>query len=123
MPEPSCSSVRVFSLDRDRVVRSLREAAQRLVDEDPRVLRVLLFGSLLRGNYGAMSDADVAVILSDSPEPLWFRRIPSLLSWFSGIGVAVDLFPYTLSDLETGKGNLFFEEVQAGQVLAERPRL
>jgi predicted nucleotidyltransferase len=63
--------------------------------EDPRVLAVVLFGSLARGDATVMSDADVLILLSDASEP-FHRRIPAFLR--PGIGIAMDLFPYTLAE-------------------------
>lgn len=85
-------SARFFRLDRERVDRDIRAYARRLA-EDPAVLAVALFGSLARGEATAMSDADVLIILGDSPRP-FHERIPEFLR--SGVGISLDVFPYTL---------------------------
>lgn len=120
MRSPSSSSVRVFSIDRDAIVARLRAAAGRLVEEDSSVLRVLLFGSLARGNYGPGSDADVGVILRDSAQSVWFKRIPEFMPRFADLGVPVDVFAYTLDELEQARNNPFFDELLRGEVIAER---
>ncbi|MDI6871377.1 MAG: nucleotidyltransferase domain-containing protein [Bacillota bacterium] len=75
-------------------MRRLEGWAAALV-KDKGALAVILFGSLARGDQTAASDADVVVILAESSLP--FReRIPPLLP--SGLGVGVDLFPYTLEE-------------------------
>lgn len=52
-----------------------------------------------------MSDADVLIILRDSPRP-FHERIPEFLR--SGVGISLDVFPYTLSEatraLQEGRG-------------------
>jgi len=63
--------------------------------EDPLVLAVVLFGSLARGEATAMSDADLLILLRDSPRP-FHERAPDFLR--SGVGIGLDLFPYTLSE-------------------------
>ncbi|MHB2019774.1 MAG: nucleotidyltransferase domain-containing protein [Candidatus Xenobia bacterium] len=107
-------------MDLDRVMASLRGAAACLMAERAEVDRVLLFGSLVRGNYGARSDADVAVILKDSPFSVWFQRIPSLLTYFADCAVPVDLFPYTLAELDRAASQSFFAALLQGEVLASR---
>lgn len=59
------------------------------------MLAVVLFGSFARGDYTAASDADILIILQESP--LRFdERIP--LYRPRRIGVSVDVFPYTLAE-------------------------
>lgn len=87
-------SVRFFRLDRQRVEQNLQVYAHQLA-KDPLVLAVVLFGSLAREEATAMSDADVLIILSDSSLP-FHKRMPDFLR--SGVGISLDLFPYTLSE-------------------------
>ncbi len=87
-------NVKFFRLDKQRVERNIRAYARRLA-EDPSVLAVVLFGSLARGEATAMSDADVLILLRDSPRP-FHERIPDFLR--SGVGISLDVFPYTLSE-------------------------
>jgi len=64
---------------------------------DPEVLAIALFGSLARGEATAMSDADVLLILARSSK-LFHARIPDYLR--GGIGIAMDVFPYTLAEAQ-----------------------
>ena len=96
--------IRTFRVDRPKVRARLREWAQTLRTR-PEILRVVLFGSHARGDATAASDADILIILADSP--LRFdERIP--LYRPTGLGVSVDVFPYTLAEarrsLEEGWG-------------------
>ena len=99
-------SVRFFRLDKPKVEQALERYTASLA-EDPRVLAVVLFGSLARGDATAMSDADVLIVLSDFPEPFQ-ARAPAFLR--SGIGISMDVFPYTLDEalqsLHEGSGVL-----------------
>jgi predicted nucleotidyltransferase len=104
--------VRVFRLNREQVRARLDDWARSLGADDS-VLHVVLFGSFARGDATAASDADVLIVLKDSA--LRFRdRI--LQYQPSGLGVGVDVFPYTLDEarrsLEEGWG-------VAGVALAE----
>lgn len=79
MRRPSLPSVRVLSPDWREVVLALEAWAEALA-ADPAVLGVLLYGSLARGDYAPGSDADLMVIVTDSPylpaERPW--HLPSL---------------------------------------------
>lgn len=90
-------SVRVWRIDREAILERLARWARDLGQRDENVLAVVLFGSLARGDYTAASDADVLVILRDSP--LRFdERIPTFIPSYVGIGV--DVFPYTLEEVK-----------------------
>ncbi len=100
----------------------LRPCAARIVAERPDVRRVLLSGSLARGDHGPRSDADVIVVLRRSDEARWFDRIPALIDYFLAAHVPVDILPYTEQELErmVRSGNMFVRRALAeGVVLAE----
>ncbi len=111
--------IRVFRIQRDQVIDRLRLWAESLRSQ-PEVLAAVLFGSVARGDCTAASDADVLVILRDSP--LRFHdRIP--LYRPSGLGVSVDVFPYTLSEVRQGSAERWGVAAVAlaeGQTLYER---
>ena len=91
--------VEVTFLDREAILARLTERAQRLVAGNPAVIEVRLFGSLVRGNYCPGSDADLLVILA-SDVRRFIDRIPEFLEQFSGIGLPVDVFPYTTAEID-----------------------
>lgn len=92
-------SVRVWRIDRKQVLDRLRRWAEGLGHDD-NVLAIVLFGSLARGDHTGASDADLLIILRDSP--LRFdERIPSLMP--SGIGLGTDVFPYTLEEAKRAR--------------------
>ncbi len=103
MPSPiqsrSFGSVRVFWLDSEEAIRRLRRAAQRLLEEVPRVRAVYLFGSLAEGRAVPGSDADVLVIL-DRSSSRWFDRPLELPPVFDDVGLPVELFCYTRDEAE-----------------------
>ncbi len=72
---------RVFRFHPQARLAELRRGALAL-GERPEVLAVVLFGSLARGEATAMSDADLLVLLSDTPWPFeerfWRYRPPGV---------------------------------------------
>ena len=103
MPPPvqkkSYGSVTVFWLDREAAVEELTRAARALVEDDPNVRSVRLFGSLMTGKATAASDADLLLVLEESDLPLLDR--PARYSrFFADVGMPVDLFVYTRREIE-----------------------
>jgi predicted nucleotidyltransferase len=90
-------NVRVFRLDQDGVVARLRARAQTLLESNPDVLEVRLFGSLARGAAHPGSDADLFIVVRDGAPP-FLDRIPVLARHFGGVGIGCDVIVYTESE-------------------------
>jgi hypothetical protein len=92
MPVRSLSS-RVFRWpDRAAVDRAAREAPRH-----PELLRLGYFGSYARGDWGVVSDLDLAAIVTESPRP-WMHRS---LDWsLEGLPVPAELVVYTEAEWE-----------------------
>jgi len=90
--------VTVFWLDTDLVHERLQAAVERLAF-DPNVLRVVLFGSFADGRAVPGSDLDIMIVLVHDEHP-FLERVSAYHTCFSGIGIGIDLFPYTLGELE-----------------------
>lgn len=121
MPSESSDSVKIFSLDREAVVTWLRRWAASLGENRRDVRRVILLGSLARGDQRARSDADLLIELGGSNRPRWFDRIPEFLP--SVAPVPTDVFPYTSEEVHRmiGAGNsLVRRAIEEGLVLYER---
>lgn len=73
MQGQSLSSVEVRFLDRDAVLKDLCRAAAEAKRAHPEISRVLLFGSLVRGNWTADSDADLIVVVRKDFRDLFER--------------------------------------------------
>lgn len=99
MQRRSSGSVRIAFLDRARAIAELTECAQALLERDPRVQAVGLFGSLARGDALPSSDADLLLVLKTHPQPRWFDRIPEYAAAFGGSTLPVEPFPYTWEEL------------------------
>ncbi len=63
MRDESWNSVEVRFLDLDQVLRDLRSAAAEAKRSYPEILKVYLFGSFVKGNWTADSDADLVVVV------------------------------------------------------------
>lgn len=112
--------VRVFRLDRAKIMDNLKRFAEELGRREE-VLGVVLFGSLAKGEATIASDADILILLKDS-NLRFDERIPYYLP--SGIGIGVEVFPYTLKEikeaLREGKGSLVEIALNQGTILFEK---
>ena len=63
MREPFSSFAEVRFLDYDQLLLDLRQAVREAKAERPEIVKVLLFGSLVQGNWTADSDADLIVVV------------------------------------------------------------
>ena len=95
--------VRVFRLNREAVVSRLETLSVRMLEERREILEIRLFGSLVKGNAGPGSDADVLVVLRDATKP-FVERIPDYSRYLEGAGIGCDVFPYTQSELNDLRG-------------------
>lgn len=93
----SSPSVRVFYLNRPKTIQRLRQAIARLRSQHPEIERAVLFGSLCRGDAVPGSDADVLLVLRESALPFRERSV-----YFTpqNIGIGIDIFAYTRSELD-----------------------
>jgi predicted nucleotidyltransferase len=95
----SLGSVKIISLDVNRIRERLTACAQELKQKDECVLHVYLFGSLAKGTIVPGGDADILIVLEDSAKTI-IDRTPDYMGSFSGVGVPVDIFPYTRDEIE-----------------------
>jgi predicted nucleotidyltransferase len=116
-------AVRIFRVDRSRVLATLRERAQRAVAEHPELLEVWLFGSLARGGGQPGSDADLVLKVSRATER-FLDRSDAYRACFERIGLACDLLVYTSDEWERlGREGRRFPRVvdREGTLLARHP--
>ena len=107
-------------LDRRAVLNATGKAVQMLARQRPEVQRVILFGSMARGDAVPGSDVDLLVVLSESDRS-FLDRIASYR--LSGVPIGVDVFPYTEDELAQmlGEDNGFARQALAeGTVLFDR---
>ena len=87
-------------------MKRLRRAVKALKRRCPEIEQVILFGSLSRGEAVPGSDADLLLILQDSNLPFLKRGVRYRPE---GVGIGVDVFAYTRSELDAmlSSGNTF----------------
>lgn len=87
----------------DTCSRKVDELVRRIVEE-VHPLRIILFGSVAKGEGGLDSDIDLLVVM---PEGVHRRRIAQLLYQnISGLGVPFDILVATPEDLKKHKDNI-----------------
>lgn len=117
MRKESYGSVTIYWLDRAEARRQVQMAAQRLVQARPEVIAVYLFGSLAKGKAGPRSDADVLIVLRDSPIRVWFQRYLEYSPYFDEVGMPVEVFCFTMDELPhttIARNALQYAELLAG---------
>jgi len=114
----SFNGVTLWKLDSEAAIDALRSCAMSLIGARDDVAKVILFGSLAKGNAVPGSDADVLILLEQSSEPNWFGRIEEFEDYFEGIGIAIELFPYTREEIE--RINLAQTAMKEGIILSSK---
>jgi predicted nucleotidyltransferase len=66
LQQKSFDSVKIISIDRDKVLSRLRDIARHITAEHPEVVSVRVFGSIARGDHVGTSDVDVLIVLRDA---------------------------------------------------------
>ncbi|MEM3511840.1 MAG: nucleotidyltransferase domain-containing protein [Candidatus Jordarchaeales archaeon] len=96
--EESSNSVKVFWLDQDRLIESIRKIAVKVGMENENVVKIILFGSLAERRAAPGSDADILVVL-EKDDKKFMDRIEEWTKKFK-VGFPIEVFPYTLRELE-----------------------
>lgn len=117
----SFGSVTVFWLDRDLLKSRIAAAAQALGREHDEVTQVVLFGSAASGRALPSSDADVLIVIRSS-SARFIDRAEAFRPYFAEIGVGVDLFVYTESEIRSASIPVAVTALRTGTVLYAAPR-
>jgi len=97
MRDESWSSVEVRFIDLDQVLRDLRGAAAAAKRAHPEIVKVYLFGSVVKGNWTADSDADLMVIVrKEFPDFVLSRSAYQIFT----PSIATDTLVYSESEFE-----------------------
>ena len=93
--------------DREELLSLARTAALRIASRGKNVLKVILFGSLARGDFGVRSDLDLLIILGSS-EKSYRERLGDFLADIPPY--PTDVFPLTAAELQArlASGDPFF---------------
>ncbi len=107
----SSGSVKIISIDRDKLLARLRQIAGQICVEHPEVAEVRVFGSIARGDQVGTSDVDVVIVVQDGDLEDPLQRACSFYPYFD-LPIGVDLIVYTQDYLE--------RRLKAGDPFVER---
>jgi predicted nucleotidyltransferase len=79
MPNLFLNSAKPRFADKREILSIARQIAFRIARAHPEVLKIILFGSFARGDYGVRSDLDLLVVLTHSDRPAQ-ERLTDFLS-------------------------------------------
>lgn len=101
LQERSLGSVKILSVNIDRLRTSLKDAAVCLRKGDRAVEQILLFGSFARGDYTPLSDIDLMIIVKHTAEPFPTRR-DRYIGYFK-LPFDLNILVYTVEEIEQMK--------------------
>lgn len=96
-PRRFSSSASVLWFDREAALETVRAAVRELARRHPEIRRVVLFGSLAKGNAVPGSDADLLIVLADYDRP-FLERLVIYRPMAGALGI--DVFPYSEAELD-----------------------
>lgn len=96
MPDRFSNSVEVRFIDHDQVIRDLRQAVAEAKAARPEIVKVLLFGSFVQGNWTADSDADLFVVVRKEFAAILERGRYAIFAE----GIPVDSLVYSETEFE-----------------------
>lgn len=96
----SSGSVRAICLDRESILKKLKEASDKALKVFPEIKEVRLFGSLAKGEETGLSDVDLFILVeSEQKNPL--ERMRPYFAFFSDmINIAIDMIVATSNEIE-----------------------
>lgn len=108
----SLGSAKIISLNKNKILDEMKKIVEKIKnDEKENLVDIILFGSLVKGDYTGFSDVDIVIILKNS-ELNFIKRIQKYLKYFC-LDIIVDLFVYTLPEFEKMRkeNNYFIKEI------------
>jgi len=113
--ERSYGSVRTFWLDKEYINCQIARAVDTL-RADQNIQTIVLFGSFAEDRAVPGSDVDI-LIITKTDSRRFIDRILYYLDAFSDLGIGVDVFPYTVDELDNP---VAVTAIRTGKVLFER---
>lgn len=104
------------------MISELKAIAEKIISDNPKVLKIILFGSLIHGLHAPGSDADIIIELNDDRRR-FMDRIPQFLKYFLQAPLAVDVFPLTKKELmimQQQKTSFYQQAVESGMVICQK---
>ncbi len=116
--EESSGSVKIFWLDQGRLIENIRETAVKIGEENEKVVKIILFGSLAERRAVPGSDADILVVLEEDDKE-FMDRVKEWAEKFK-VRFPVQVFPYTTKELEAPVAR---EAIKKGITLYEKQKI
>jgi uncharacterized protein len=120
MHSRSSRSVKITYFPKERVREALAQYVPDIVSRRPEIKRIVLFGSVARGDAVPGSDVDLLLVLNSSSRP-FLERISEYRP--DRFPVGVEIFAYTQEELDNmlGEGNWFLRRaLSEGEVLFDK---
>ncbi len=107
----SSGSVKAISLNREGVLRRLKEIVQEASRVFPEIVEVRLFGSLARGEETGLSDADLLIVTEGEIEnPI--ERMKPYFSFFSDrLDIGIDMIVTTKQEVDSVKEAFIYSKL------------
>ena len=107
----SSGSVKAISLNREGVLRRLKEVAEEASRVFPSIVEVRLFGSLAKGEETGLSDADLLIVTeSQNENPI--ERMKPYFSFFSDrVDIGIDMIVTTKHEVDSFKGAFAYSKL------------
>ena len=107
----SSGSVKAISLNREGVLRRLKEVAEEASRIFPSIVEVRLFGSLAKGEETGISDADLLIVIEGEKEnPI--ERMKPYFSFFSDrLDIGIDMIVATKQEADSLKEALAYSKL------------
>lgn len=107
----SLGSVRLISIDKEELFKSLKNIARAVKEDNAEVLDIRMFGSVAKGEDTGKSDVDIVITISDSDEDIFHRSLK--FRRYFDIEVPVDVLVYTKNEMDEmlKQGNYFIKGI------------
>jgi predicted nucleotidyltransferase len=110
------SSAKPRFADRREILAIARQTALRIAQDHPDVLKIMLFGSFAREDYGARSDLDLLIVLEHSDQPP-HERLTGFLRCASKYPTDMLVLTQTQLEARLADGDLFLRRAISEGIL------
>ncbi|MCS7231643.1 MAG: nucleotidyltransferase domain-containing protein [Elusimicrobiota bacterium] len=115
----SLNGVEVLSVEKNKLINTLKQIAKGIKYNHPYVLKIILFGSFSKNNFTPYSDVDIAIITTQKFKKNFLERQDDFVDYFKKIPFDVNLLVYTKDEFEKMKkeNNAIIREIKRGIIL------
>lgn len=112
------NGVTILSIDKQRVIKSLKKIARRIKREHSEVIDIIVFGSFSENNFVPFSDVDIAIIVKATDKNFIIRQ-DDFIDYFLDLPIDTNLVVYSRDEIEklSSTGNHFIKGIEKGKRL------